>query len=103
MTDVAANWMAIIFGVAVFAVIVVTGWRSVQKRRIVRLQSADGHETVIVANEDDEISSVVTTTTGSSQPPPTPASPSVAVNADVTIPEPAPVFGRSAAKPETAA
>ena len=63
MTDSAANLMAIIFGIAVFAVIVVIGWRSVQNRRIVRLQGADGHETVIVANEGDEVTSVETTTT----------------------------------------
>lgn len=69
MTSTAASWMAIIFGVAVFTLIVLIGWRSVQNRRIVRLQSADGHETIIVADEDDEISSVVTTTTESSPPP----------------------------------
>lgn len=68
MTDAAASWMAIIFGIAVFSVIVVTGWRSVQHRRIVRLEGSDGHETIIVANEDDDISSVVTTTTVASQP-----------------------------------
>ena len=63
MTDSTASLMAIIFGIAVFALIVVIGWRSVQNRRIVRLQGADGHETVIVANEGDEITSVETTIT----------------------------------------
>ena len=55
--------MAIIFGLAVFTIIVVIGWRSVQNRRILRLRGADGHETIIVADEDDEVSSVSTTTT----------------------------------------
>ena len=54
--------MAILFGLAVFAVIVAVGWRSVQNRRILRLRAADGQETIIVAGEGDEISSVVTTT-----------------------------------------
>ena len=54
--------MAIIFGLAVFAVIVAVGWRSVQNRRILRLQGANGKETIIVAGEDDDVSSVVTTT-----------------------------------------
>lgn len=63
MTDSASSLMAIIFGLAVFAVIVAIGWRSVQNRRIVRLEGADGHETIIVASEDDDISSVTTTTT----------------------------------------
>ena len=62
MTDSAATLMAAIFGIAVFAVIVVIGWRSVQNRRIVRLRGADGHETIVVADEGDEISSVETTT-----------------------------------------
>ena len=51
--------MAILFGLAVFSVIVAIGWRSVQNRRILRLQSANGEETIIVAGEDDEISSIV--------------------------------------------
>jgi hypothetical protein len=50
--------MAILFGLAVFAVIVAVGWRSVQNRRILRMQNANGDETIIVAGEDDEISSV---------------------------------------------
>jgi len=54
--------MAIIFGLAVFALIVAVGWRSVQNRRILRLQGANGQETIVVAGEDDEISSVVTST-----------------------------------------
>jgi hypothetical protein len=85
MTDEAATLMAIIFGIAVFAVIVVIGWRSVQNRRIVRLQGADGQETIIIAREDDEISSVETTTTET-------APPVEAVTTDG--PEPAPEQGR---------
>jgi len=86
MTDSTATLTATIFGIAVFAVIVVIGWRSVQSRRIVRLQDADGHETIIVADEDDKISSVVTTTE---------------TTPDATEPTPAPEFGRSAVKRET--
>jgi len=52
--------MAMLFGLAVFAVIVAVGWRSVQNRRILRLQSANGDETIIVAGEDDEVSSIAT-------------------------------------------
>ena len=55
--------MAIIFGLAVFTIIVVIGWRSVQNRRILRLRGADGHEAIIVAGEGDEVRSVSTTTT----------------------------------------
>lgn len=62
MTETASSYMAIIFGVAVFAVIVAVGWRNVQNRRILRLQGSNGQETIIVAREDDEISSIVTTT-----------------------------------------
>jgi hypothetical protein len=61
--------MAIVFGLAVFAIIVAVGWRSVQNRRILRLQGANGQETIVVAREDDEISSIVTTTE-TSQPSP---------------------------------
>ncbi|MEO6387001.1 MAG: hypothetical protein ABIT16_12310 [Croceibacterium sp.] len=61
MTDSAANSLAIFLGLGVFLVIVAVGWRSVQNRRILRMQGADGQETIIVAGEDDEISSVVTT------------------------------------------
>jgi hypothetical protein len=70
--------MAIIFGLGVFALIVAVGWRSVQNRRILRLQGANGQETIIVASEDDDVSSVVTTTTETTQPAPAPA-PSVGV------------------------
>ncbi len=63
MTDSASSYMAIIFGLAVFAVIVAVGWRSVQNRRILRMQGANGQETIIIAREDDDISSVVTTNT----------------------------------------
>lgn len=62
MTESASTMMAIVFGLAVFALIVAVGWRSVQNRRILRLQGANGQETIIVAGEDDDISSVVTTT-----------------------------------------
>ena len=61
MTNSASSLIAIIFGLAVFAVIVAVGWRSVQNRRILRLQGADGKETIIVAGEGDEITSVATT------------------------------------------
>ncbi len=63
MTESASSTMAIIFGLAVFALIVAVGWRSVQNRRILRMRDASGQETIIVANEGDEISDVVTTTT----------------------------------------
>ena len=62
MTSAASSFMAIIFGIAVFALIVAVGWRSVQNRRILRLQGANGQETIIVAGEGDDISSIVTTT-----------------------------------------
>ena len=62
MTDSATDLLSILFGLAVFAVIVAVGWRSVQNRRILRLQGADGDETIIVAGEDDEVSSVATST-----------------------------------------
>ncbi len=73
MTDSAASFLAIIIGLGVFLVIVAVGWRSVQNRRILRLQGADGQETIIVAGEDDDISSVVTTTTTETPPQPAPA------------------------------
>jgi hypothetical protein len=53
--------MAILFGLAVFAVIVAVGWRSVQNRRILRLKDANGQETIVIAGEGDAISSVATT------------------------------------------
>jgi hypothetical protein len=62
VTNSASSLIAIIFGLAVFAVIMAIGWRSVQNRRITRLRGADGHETIIVAGEEDTISSVATTT-----------------------------------------
>jgi len=65
--------MAIIFGLAVFALIVAVGWRSVQNRRILRMQGVNGQETIIVAREDDEVTSIVTATTKTTQPAPTPA------------------------------
>ena len=77
--------MAIIFGLGVFAVIVAIGWRSVQNRRILRLQGADGKETIIVAREDDDISSIVTTTE-TAQPAPAPAPSVVVVNTGVADP-----------------
>ena len=63
MTNSASSFMAIILGLGVFLVIVAIGWRSVQTRRILRLQGANGQETIIVAREDDAISSVAITTT----------------------------------------
>jgi hypothetical protein len=62
MTNSASSFMAVVFGLAVFAIIIAVGWRSVQNRRILRLRGADGHETIVVAGEDDEIRSVATTT-----------------------------------------
>jgi hypothetical protein len=61
MTNSTSSFMAILFGLGVFAVIVAVGWRSVQNRRILRVQGADGQETIIVAGEGDQISSVATT------------------------------------------
>jgi hypothetical protein len=89
MTDSEASFLAIFLGVGIFLVIVAVGWRSVQNRRILRLQGANGQETIIVASEDDEVSSVVTTTTTETAPP-------------EPVPAPAPEFGRSAVKGETA-
>ena len=62
MSDSTSSYLAIFFGLAVFAVIVAVGWRSVQNRRILRMQGANGQETIIVASEGDDVSSVVTTT-----------------------------------------
>ncbi len=70
MTDSASSALAILFGLGVFAIIVAIGWRSVQNRRILRLQNANGQETIIVAREDDDISSIVTTTSETAQPAP---------------------------------
>ena len=85
MTDSAASFVAIILGIGVFLVIVAVGWRNVQNRRILRLQGANGQETIIVASEDDEINSVVTTST------------------DATLAEPGPEFGGNATSGEMAA
>ena len=60
MTDSASTFIAIVLGLGVFLTIVAIGWRSVQHRRILRMQGADGQETIIVASEDDEITSVAT-------------------------------------------
>jgi hypothetical protein len=77
MTDSTTSLLAILLGLGVFAIIVAIGWRSVQNRRILRLQDANGHETIIVAGEDDEITNVATATT-----------------AETVQPAPAPEFGR---------
>lgn len=60
MTETTSSLMAILFGLAVFALIVAVGWRSVQNRRILRMQGANGTETIIIAGEDDDVSSVET-------------------------------------------
>ena len=98
MTNSASSLMAIVFGLGVFALIVAVGWRSVQNRRVLRLQGADGQETIIVAGEDDDISSVVTTVdTTRSAPDPEPAPPTVVVvNTGAADPAPAPKSGRRA-------
>jgi hypothetical protein len=71
VTDSASTFIAIVLGLGVFLTIVAIGWRSVQHRRILRMQGADGQETIIVAREDDEITSVVTTgETGQAAPSP---------------------------------
>lgn len=90
MTDSAANLLSILFGLGVFAVIMALGWRTVQKRRILRVQGADGHETLIIAGEDDEISSIVTETTQTTHPEPAPG----VADTGVADPIPAPEFGR---------
>ena len=91
MTSFDINLMAIIFGLAVFAVIVAVGWRSVQNRRILRVQGANGQETIIVAREDDEISTIVSTAGAPTQPAPTPSV--VIVNTGEADPTP-PTFGK---------
>jgi hypothetical protein len=82
----------VIFGLAVFALIVAVGWRSVQNRRILRLQGANGQETIIVAREDDDITSVVTTVERT-QPAPVTAPAIVVVNSGVADPAQSPDFG----------
>jgi hypothetical protein len=85
--------MAMVFGLGVFAVIVAVGWRSVQNRRILRLQGNNGQETIIVAREDDDISSVVTSVeTVQSAPAAAPAI--MVVNTGVADPATSPEFGR---------
>ena len=61
MTESQSSIIAIILGLAVFAIIVAVGWRSVQNRRILRMKGANGQETIIVASEGDDITSVDTT------------------------------------------
>lgn len=68
MTESSSSLMAILFGMAVFAIIVAVGWRSVQNRRILRMQGANGAETIIIAGEDDEVTSVATTTDTAARP-----------------------------------
>ena len=63
MTQSAPSLIAILFGLGVFAVIVAVGWRSVQSRRLLRLQGTSGQETIIVAGGDDDVTRVVTTNT----------------------------------------
>jgi uncharacterized protein YqfA (UPF0365 family) len=92
--------MAIIFGLAVFAVIVAVGWRSVQNRRILRVQGANGEETIVVAREGDDISSVVTTTEHVQEAAPSLDVQPVAMNPDELSTES--VFGRSAEKSQVA-
>ncbi len=88
MTDSTSSLLAILFGLGVFAIIVAIGWRSVQHRRILRLQDANGHETIIVASEDDDVSSIATTATATTE----------------TVQQaPAAGFGRNVARSETAA
>ena len=69
MTESTSSLMAILFGLGVFAVIVAIGWRSVQNRRILRLQGPNGQETIIVAGEDDRIDSIATSTETVETPP----------------------------------
>ncbi len=92
MTDSASSFMAIIFGLGVFAVLMAVGWRSVQNRRILRVQGANGQETIIVAGEDDDVSSVVTTTE-TTQPSTTPEPTVLVVDTGVAEPAPVPEFG----------
>ena len=67
MTESSSTLMAIMFGLAVFALIVAVGWRSVQNRRLPRLQGANGTGTTIVAGEDDAVTSIATTPENSVQ------------------------------------
>ena len=92
MTNSVSSVISIIFGFAVFTVILAVGWRSVQNRRIMRLQGADGQETIIVAGEDDDITSVVATTAHSA-PAAAPAPSVVVVNTSGADPASAAEFG----------
>jgi len=94
MTYSQSTLLAVLLGLGVFAVIVAIGWRSVQNRRIVRLQGADGKETIIVAREDDDISSIATTTREPPQPEPAPAPAVVVVNTGAPDEAAVPEFGR---------
>ena len=96
MTDSASSAMALILGLGVFLVIVAIGWRSVQNRRILRMQGADGKETIIIAREDDEITNVATTTNETRRPDPAPSA--AAADTGAADPAPAPEFGRGTAK-----
>ena len=89
MTNSAASLLAIFLGVGVFLVIVAVGWRSVQNRRIVRMQGADGQETIIVASEDDVVTNVVTATITETAEPPSAAVPSGG-GVNTTVEDPAP-------------
>jgi hypothetical protein len=60
MSNSTSTVLAFLFGLGVFAIIVAIGWRSVQNRRVLRLQGPSGQETIIVAGEDNEVSSVTT-------------------------------------------
>lgn len=101
MTDSSASFLAVLFGVGVFAVIVAIGWRSVQNRRIVRLQGADGQETVIIAGEDDEITSIATTTNETTQPATAQDASVGVVDTEIADPHSAPEFGRKVDKSAT--
>jgi hypothetical protein len=72
MTDSTSSLLAILLGLGVFAIILAIGWRSVQNRRILRMQGPNGQETIIVAREDDEISTVATATAETVRPAPAP-------------------------------
>jgi len=94
MTDPQASFVAILFGLGVFAVIVAVGWRSVQNRRIVRLQGANGQETIIVADEDDEVVSVETSSTETTQATKAAVTHLAAEHAETPGQTPGPEFGR---------
>lgn len=96
MTDQESSVLAILFGLGVFAVIVAVGWRSVQNRRIIRLRDAEGHETIIIADEDDDFSSV-STTTETTQPAPAPGEPIDGVDTSDAHLDPGSEFGRKGA------